>query len=126
MCAHKSVHPSAVQREDLARAAQFLLHASLDMVDMQQWASNATYLKVVDRHNEQMVSAYVTPGGARFLLLHEARNEDGIRLFCTDVHDAYCKLLMNPFYAPGTSISSREFDTRVRAAARRYLGWKAA
>jgi hypothetical protein len=29
----------------------------------------------VDRHQEQLVSAYVTPGGARFLVLHDARNE---------------------------------------------------
>ncbi len=115
-----------VQREDLARAAQFLLHASLDMVDMQQWTTNATYLKVVDRHNEQMITAYVTPGGARLLVLHDTRNEEGLRLFCTEVHDHYCRLLLNPFYAAGAKITSKEFDARVRASARRFLGWKTA
>ena len=67
--------------------SQFTLHASLDMVDLAVWSSPSTYLKVVDRHNEQLVSAYVTPGGARFLVLHDARNEDGIRAFCTEVDD---------------------------------------
>ena len=74
-------------KPDLARAAGFTLHAALDMVDLAVWSSSATYLKVVDRHNEQLVSAYVTPGGARFLVLHDARNEEGIRAFCTEAHE---------------------------------------
>ena len=74
-------------KADVARALTFTLHAALDMVDLAVWSSPSTYLKVVDRHNEQLVSAYVTPGGARFLVLHDARNEDGIRAFCTEVDD---------------------------------------
>jgi hypothetical protein len=92
------------------------------MVDMTMWSTTATYLKVVDRHTEQLVSAYVTPGGARFLVLHEARNEDGIRNFCTEVHELFVKLSLNPFYAPGSRIENRDFDARVRALARRHLG----
>ena len=76
-----------VSKADVARALTFTLHASLDMVDLAVWSSPSTYLKVVDRHNEQLVSAYVTPGGARFLVLHDARNEEGIRAFCTEVHE---------------------------------------
>ena len=68
---------AVTRREDVARNAQFLLHASLDSVDLAAAspATSSTYLKVVDRHQEQLVSAYVTPGGARFLVLHDARNE---------------------------------------------------
>ena len=33
----------------------------------------------------------------------------------------YLQLLMNPFYAYDTPITSKAFDTRVRALARRYL-----
>lgn len=86
--------------------------------------SAANFLRVVDRHNELLVSAYVTAGGTRFMLLHDGRNEDGIRGFCTEVHELYTKLLLNPFYAPHSRIDSRDFDTRVRAAARRYLGYR--
>ncbi len=75
------------RREELVRGATYLLHAALDMVDMAMWASSATFLKVVDRHNEQLISAYVTPGGARFLVLHDARSDDGIRAFCNEVHE---------------------------------------
>lgn len=143
-----------LSKPDLARASTFVLHAALDMVDLAVWSTPSTYLKVVDRHNDQLVSAYVTPGGARFLVLHDARNEDGIRSFCNEAHEVrgfararsrvaaaaaalthtralpphtqlYTKLLLNPFYTPGTRIESADFDGRVRGLARRYLGVEA-
>lgn len=79
-----------LSKPDHARAASFLLHAALDMVDLAVWTTTTTFLKVVDRHNEQLVSAYVTPGGARLLLLHDARNDDGIRAFFNEVHEVSC------------------------------------
>lgn len=78
----------------------------------------------MDRYNEQMVSAYVTPSGVRLMLLHDVRNEEGIRSFCTEVHELYVKVLLNPFHTPGAKVESKDFDTRVRALARRYLGYR--
>lgn len=112
------------RRDDVGRTAQFIIHAALDMVDATLPTTAATYLKVVDRHNEQFVSAYVTPGGIRFMLLHDAKAEEAIRGFCTEVHEAYIKLLLNPFYTPHTRIVHADFEARARAAARRYLGYK--
>ena len=69
---------SGSKREDVARASQFQLHAALDCVDLavqDKKFSNSTYLQVVDRHNDQVISAYVTPGGARFLVLHDVKYE---------------------------------------------------
>ena len=51
---------------------------------------------MVDRYNEQMVSAYVTPGGAKLLLLHESRNEEGIKAFFTEAHELYIKVDLAP------------------------------
>lgn len=84
------------------------------------------YLKVVDRVEHQAVSAYVTPGGYRFMLLHEGTraNEEGIRVFFSDVHELLLKVLLNPFYTPHTRIEAREFDARVKALARRHVGYK--
>ncbi len=101
-----------------------VIHSALDSVDMVVWSNPANYLKAVDRHNELLVSAYVTAGGARFMLLHDGRNEDGIRGFCSEVHELYVKQLLNPFYIPNSRVESRDFDVRVRAAARRYLGFR--
>ena len=40
------------------------------------------------------------------------------------MHELYIKVLLNPFYAPGSRIESAEFDARVQEKARRYVGFK--
>jgi len=39
--------------------------------------------------------------------------------------NAQVKLCLNPFYHPLARITSRDFDDKVRALARRYLGFRA-
>ena len=65
------------------------------------------------------MSAYLTPGNLKFLLLHEGRNEDAIRTFFVEAHELYVKFLMNPFYEYDTPLVSAAFDVRVRALSRR-------
>jgi len=101
---------------------QFVLHASLDAVDDIVWTTNSMYLKVVDRFNEYFVSAYTTATQARFLLLHDSRNEDGIRSFFQEVHELYIKVMLNPFHTSTTKITNPTFNHRVRALAKKYLG----
>jgi len=48
-------------------------------------------LQAVDRFNNLVVTAYVTPGNARFLLLHDGRNDDNIRAFFSEVYEVYLK-----------------------------------
>ena len=107
--------------EDAARGAQFLLHSALDNVDSALWTSKECYLKVVDRHNEQLVSAYVTAGGLKLLLLHEARGEAAAAVFFGEVHELLVKVGLNPFYVPGSRLDvvHKDFDARVKALARR-------
>ncbi|KEH43774.1 trafficking protein particle complex subunit-like protein [Medicago truncatula] len=57
----------------------------------------------------------------RFMLLHDSRNDDGIKSFFQEVHELYIKTLLNPLYLPGSRITSSHFDTKVRALARKYL-----
>ncbi|CAI8598936.1 unnamed protein product [Vicia faba] len=57
----------------------------------------------------------------RLMLLHDSRNDDGIKSFFQEVHELYIKTLLNPLYLPGSRITSSHFDTKVRALARKYL-----
>jgi hypothetical protein len=52
------------------------------------------------------------------MLLHEVRNDDGIRAFFNDVWECYVKTLLNPFYAVDKPIKSTIFETKVKAIAK--------
>lgn len=100
---------------------QMIANASLDAIEDAMRKESAMYLKSVDKFNEWTISAFVTPGNMKFLLLHETRNDDGIRSFFTDVWELYVKTMLNPFHTAHTPIRSSVFDGRVRASAKKYL-----
>ncbi len=107
--------------DDAAHLHQFVLHAALDAVAEHVWASQQCYLRVVDGFRDLLVSADVTMGKSVLLLLHEGRNEEGIRQFFTEVHEAYLRAMMNPLRKDGDAIQGAAFDARVRASAKRHL-----
>ncbi len=78
-------------------------------------------MKVVDKINDWLVSAYITPGGDRLLLLHETKNDDPIRVFFLEAYELYLKTLLNPFYSRGDEIKIPEFDRRIRTLHKKYL-----
>ncbi|KAF8242809.1 Sedlin [Wilcoxina mikolae CBS 423.85] len=100
---------------------QFIVHASLDIVEEVQWLQRELYLKTIDNFNNLLVSCFLTAGNIKFLLLHDSKNEEPIRQFFTEVHEAYLKTLMNPFYEVDMRITSVVFDAKIRAAAKKYL-----
>lgn len=60
----------------------------------------------------------------RFLLLHERKNEDGVKSFFSELHDIFVKVTLNPLYVdggPSEAITSKPFNDRVIALARKYL-----
>eukprot|EP00561_Arcocellulus_cornucervis_P011823 CAMPEP_0185799512 /NCGR_PEP_ID=MMETSP1322-20130828/364_1 /TAXON_ID=265543 /ORGANISM="Minutocellus polymorphus, Strain RCC2270" /LENGTH=134 /DNA_ID=CAMNT_0028495089 /DNA_START=154 /DNA_END=558 /DNA_ORIENTATION=- len=107
--------------DSVTRQNYFVLHSALDLVEKAAYTTTNMYLKVVDKVNHQQVSTFLTAGNVKFMLLHGGKSEDSIKNFFSDVYELYVKLLMNPFYAYDTPITSKAFDTRVRAIARRYL-----
>ena len=80
------------QKEDLN---QFIIHASLDLVEQKEKRSNQMYLGNIDKFNEFLISAFVSVGGTRFLLLHKKQfNDAQIRPFFNDVYLVYLKVLI--------------------------------
>jgi len=100
---------------------QMIANASLDMIEDVMRKENVMYLKAVDKFNEWTVSAFVTPGNMKFVLLHEGKNDEGIRQFFMEVWELYVKTILNPFHTAHTMIKGGTFDARVRASAKKYL-----
>jgi len=112
---------SSQKKETATHLSQFILHSALDVIDDMVWKNSSTYLKVVDKFTTSHISAFVTPGNIKLLLLHEKKDEDGIKNFFTEIYELYLKTIMNPFYRVNTAITSPAFDEKVRASAKRKL-----
>lgn len=108
------VAPETALNDDGPNSYQFVLHAALDLVEEMEWTTPTLFLKTVDRFNEKPISAYVTPGRAIFLLLHEGKSDDNVLHFFKEVHEMYIQLLMNPFQARGAPITNVAFSERVK------------
>ncbi|RRT84999.1 hypothetical protein BHE74_00002979 [Ensete ventricosum] len=60
---------SAMKKEEAAQQHQFILHAALDIVEDLAWTTSAI-----------------------LMLLHDSRNEDGIKSFFQEVQELYIKV----------------------------------
>lgn len=79
-----------------------------------------TLTQTVDRFNNLFVSAFVTPGGARLLLLHDGRGDDAIRAFFTEVYELYLRVRLVLQCEVGSWLAVLN-DTHPRAIMHRQL-----
>uniref|UniRef100_A0A1I8JMS3 PolyA_pol domain-containing protein n=1 Tax=Macrostomum lignano TaxID=282301 RepID=A0A1I8JMS3_9PLAT len=99
---------------DTNTSISWVANSALDIVDESLWSSSSMYLKTVDKFNDLFVSAFVTPSRLRLLILHDTKNEDGIRHFFSEMFETYVKLALNPFYQPQSPIKSAAFDRKAQ------------
>ena len=122
-----------------------LISAASGILSLWTSSTNGLYLHLlhqeVRRHALDCVvdiAILISGIDMKFILLHETRNDDGIKSFFNDVWELYVKVrkwqvtlraliiireqtMLNPFHTAHTPIRSAVFDGRVRASAKKYL-----
>ncbi|KAE9550437.1 hypothetical protein FO519_006352 [Halicephalobus sp. NKZ332] len=115
------VDPKKKREQDVRHLNQLVAHAALDIVDEHIIQNQQMYFKTIDKFNEWFVSAFVTAGRMRFVILHTIRDDEGIKQFFQEMYETYIKLSMNPFYEHDTYIKSPTFEQKAVYCAKKFL-----
>ncbi|XP_021949685.1 trafficking protein particle complex subunit 2-like protein [Folsomia candida] len=92
---------------------------ALSSGDGPQVATRELYLGALTAQEEYKVYGYMTNTKIKFVIIVEETSiplrENDIRMMFRRLHGAFCDLMSNPFYLPGTEIHSKRFEGTINA-----------
>lgn len=109
-------------KKEISYMHELIAFASIDMIELLENNNNNMFLKGVDKFNENNVTAFITAGKMKFIMLHEGKNEDAIKHFFYEVYEYYTKALLNPFIDKNSKIFSVSFENKVKSVFKKHLG----
>lgn len=98
--------PLVAAGEDDPVMIDLVLQSAVEVLITKLASSRQLYLKQIDKVTpEWAVSAFVTLGNIKFILLHPIKiDEATLKIFFSDVHTAFVKSYMSPFSDDGKNI----------------------
>jgi hypothetical protein len=100
---------------------QFVLFASLDMVEEKMWHTPSAFLHNVDTFRDLSVSVWITSCGDKILLLHRGYSETPVRQFLKAMAGLWLRVSLNPLRDVKMPVTDIAFEDRVRAFAAKWL-----
>ena len=92
---------------------QFVILSALDYIEEKKKSSQKMYFKNIDVYGSHHLSAFVTPGNIKFILMTQSKTID-TRSFFESVYEDYVKIILNPFYELQTPIVSDNLTQHIR------------
>ncbi|KAL7718891.1 Sedlin [Entamoeba marina] len=98
---------------------QFVILSALDFIEEKKKNSSKMYFKTIDVYGSHHLSAFVTAGNIKFILMYTNKVDD-TKPFFNAVYDDYVKFMLNPFYELQSPIDSEPLNTHVKQLMKQY------
>ncbi|EME29062.1 Trafficking protein particle complex subunit 2 [Galdieria sulphuraria] len=118
---YEATFPPVSQTDETAHLREFILFASLDILEQVVWSTRDFYLKAIDRFNDQIIYGLVTASSVRLLLVSDGKSEEAVKNFLQEAYELYVKLALNPFFEPCKPILSTSFHERIQKLGKKYF-----
>ena len=92
---------------------QFVILSALDYIEEKKKTSSKMYFKSIDVYGSHHLSAFITPGNIKFILMTQSKSFES-KSFFEAVYEDYIKITLNPFYELQTPIQNDHLTNHIK------------